>query len=258
MNPQHALAQLAAVPDSRFLELFSHESLSLEIYKPEKVDLQTPHDRDEVYVVVAGNGQFYCGGEVTEFGPGDFLFVPAFVPHYFFDFSDDFSTWVLFYGPRGGEAGAKVDITDWQPAFQPDFFRLNKEWIELQCPLEPLDIAVLSDPETHIILPGGRIFAALEYGQVVGVVALRPFGEQAYEMTKMAVDTTCRGKGIGKKLIQVALYEARKSGATKVVLFSNSIYNAPAVQLYRNLGFVEVPLEAGIYKRANIKMEIKL
>ncbi len=29
----------------------------------------------------------------------DALFVPAFTPHRFIDFSDDFATWVVFYGP---------------------------------------------------------------------------------------------------------------------------------------------------------------
>lgn len=35
--------------------------------------------------------------------PGDLLFVPAGVEHRFGPFTDDFATWVLFYGPEGGE-----------------------------------------------------------------------------------------------------------------------------------------------------------
>ena len=31
------------------------------------------------------------------------LFVAAKVEHRFESFSDDFATWVVFYGPRGGE-----------------------------------------------------------------------------------------------------------------------------------------------------------
>ncbi len=86
-----------------FLEVFRHGSLAAEIYRPEQVDLQQPHTRDEIYVIVAGTGKFECDGELTDFGPGDFLFVPAFAPHRFVDFSADFSTWVFFYGPEGGE-----------------------------------------------------------------------------------------------------------------------------------------------------------
>ena len=88
---------------SEFETLFEHGTLSLEIYKPDKLDKQQPHTRDEVYVVISGTGYFTRGNERMRFGPGDFLFVPAFMEHRFEDFSDDFVTWVLFYGPEGGE-----------------------------------------------------------------------------------------------------------------------------------------------------------
>lgn len=86
-----------------FKTLFEHGTLSVEIYRPEKVDLQTPHERDEVYVVVSGTGEFINGTQRVSFGPGDLLFVPAGVVHRFENFTDDFATWVIFYGPIGGE-----------------------------------------------------------------------------------------------------------------------------------------------------------
>lgn len=87
-----------------FTELFSHGTLSVEIYKPQGQDLQTPHHRDEVYVVIAGTGQFVLEDQIFDFHPGDFLFVPAGAIHRFVDFTADFSTWVIFYGPAGGES----------------------------------------------------------------------------------------------------------------------------------------------------------
>lgn len=108
--PGHAIAYrdaLAALPASggqRFATLFRHGSLEVEIYAPRGRDPQTPHSRDEVYLVVQGSGSYQHGDERTPFGPGDFLFAPAGLEHRFLDFSDDLAVWVLFYGPEGGEA----------------------------------------------------------------------------------------------------------------------------------------------------------
>ena len=79
-----------------FLEFFRKGNLSLEIYKPEKIDLQNPHEQDEVYIIVAGTGYFQNGDESYPFKTGDLIFVPAHKPHRFYDFSEDFSTWVIF------------------------------------------------------------------------------------------------------------------------------------------------------------------
>ena len=102
LDPKAALEKLNN-QKSPFLELFAHGSLTVEIYKPEKIDLQTPHSRDEVYIIISGSGEFLNGGVRTTFAPGDFLFVPAGVDHRFQNFTEDFATWVIFYGPEGGE-----------------------------------------------------------------------------------------------------------------------------------------------------------
>lgn len=87
-----------------FTEVFKHGSLSVEYYKPEKIDQQTPHTRDEIYVITTGSGEFYNDGKTVRVKPGDFLFVPAHAEHRFLNFTDDFATWVFFYGPEGGES----------------------------------------------------------------------------------------------------------------------------------------------------------
>ncbi|TQV87921.1 cupin domain-containing protein [Aliikangiella coralliicola] len=87
-----------------FLELFKHGSLMVEIYKPEKIDRQQPHSRDEIYVIASGSGYFINGDSREKFETGEVLFVPAGIEHRFEDFTDDFSTWVFFYGPEGGES----------------------------------------------------------------------------------------------------------------------------------------------------------
>ncbi|HXB02450.1 MAG TPA: cupin domain-containing protein [Opitutaceae bacterium] len=104
LTPENALRSLSEHHGRKFIELFKHGSLVLEVYKPDKVDLQTPHSRDEVYVIISGHGHFVKGGVRQPFQAGEFLFAPAGVDHRFEDFSDDFATWVIFYGPQGGEA----------------------------------------------------------------------------------------------------------------------------------------------------------
>lgn len=85
--------------------MLEHGSLSVEVYAPRGTDPQTPHTRDEVYVVISGTGMFINGRDRHPFGAGDVLFVPAGVEHRFVEFTDDLVVWVVFYGPEGGEAG---------------------------------------------------------------------------------------------------------------------------------------------------------
>ena len=96
----------AALPipgGQRSVEVISHGSMVVKYYAPRGKDEQTPHTRDELYVVARGHGTFINGDKEHHFGVGDVLFVPAGVEHRFEDFTDDFGTWVIFYGPEGGE-----------------------------------------------------------------------------------------------------------------------------------------------------------
>ena len=88
------------------MSAFKHGTLEVELYAPRGHDPQTPHRRDEVYVVVSGEGEFVHAGEADRFAAGDVLFVAAGVEHRFERFSDDFAVWVFFYGPDGGEEPA--------------------------------------------------------------------------------------------------------------------------------------------------------
>lgn len=100
----HRTVQKAlAAHDKPFILAWQRGELEVELYEPGAKDKQTPHSRDEVYVVVKGSGKFTCAGETRPFSQGDLLFAPAGADHRFFDFSDDLSVWVIFYGPEGGD-----------------------------------------------------------------------------------------------------------------------------------------------------------
>jgi hypothetical protein len=104
MTLEDALAAVAASDDGLYGVLLEHGSLELGYYMPVGKDDQEPHEQDEVYIVHTGSGEFLLGDERLAFGPGDALFVPAGAEHRFVDFTDGFGAWVMFFGPRGGEA----------------------------------------------------------------------------------------------------------------------------------------------------------
>jgi mannose-6-phosphate isomerase-like protein (cupin superfamily) len=98
-----ALESLRTAKGQLFTTVLKHGTMYVEIYRPDKVDLQTPHKRDELYVIISGAGEFINDGIRTSFNAGDVLFVPAGIEHRFENFTGDFLTWVIFYGPDGGE-----------------------------------------------------------------------------------------------------------------------------------------------------------
>ncbi|MCU0429825.1 MAG: cupin domain-containing protein [Cytophagaceae bacterium] len=84
-------------------QFISHGSMLLELYHPNERDMQNPHDQDELYVIAKGKSSFVLETNQYEVKAGDVLFVKAGQVHRFENFTEDFSTWVIFYGPKGGE-----------------------------------------------------------------------------------------------------------------------------------------------------------
>jgi len=81
-------------------EAFRDGDLEVRLYAPKGSDPQTPHDRDELYVVASGAGQFRVEGKLRPCQAGDLLFAAAHATHRFEDFSNDFAAWVIFYGAK--------------------------------------------------------------------------------------------------------------------------------------------------------------
>lgn len=150
----------------------------------------------------------------------------------------------------------EVQIRDYTPAYQLAFEKLNREWIEKYFWMEPVDFDVLQSPDEHIIKHGGSILMAELANEIAGTVALKRVDEKVFEFTKMAVDEKFRGKKVGQALAEAAIEKARSKGADKIILYSNTIL-APAISLYKKIGFKEIPVD-GPYKRSNIKMELIL
>jgi mannose-6-phosphate isomerase-like protein (cupin superfamily) len=90
----------------RSVSVLQRGTLDVKLGTPARPNEQTPHEQDEVYIVIRGRGVLFHDGKRDPFESGDFLFVAAATEHHFVDFSDDLLVWRVFYGPRGGEVPA--------------------------------------------------------------------------------------------------------------------------------------------------------
>lgn len=150
---------------------------------------------------------------------------------------------------------ASVEIRRNDRSALPRFAALNAEWIEELHFLEESDKRMVERPEIYLE-KGGQVFSAHLDGQVVGACALKPHDDGRWELTKMAVDRSARGHGIGQKLMDaVHAYAESVLNLPSIFLLSNT-KNEAALRLYARNGWV-VNHEGThpIYDRCNIGME---
>jgi putative acetyltransferase len=158
-------------------------------------------------------------------------------------------------------AKVEIEIRPLQMGEDGSAFRtLNEEWISRYFVLEAKDRETLGDPENTILRKGGRVFMVYADGRAVGCAALIPMGDGVYELSKMAVSPQLRGQGIGRRLLEHTIAEARALGASSLFLGSNSKL-ANAVRLYEAVGFRHVApenLPEMHYARADVFMSMRL
>lgn len=150
-----------------------------------------------------------------------------------------------------------MEIVQYESSLLPHFIALNREWLEQYFVVEPHDQEVFEQAESLIIEPGGMIFFCRVDGQIVGTVALQKMDDHSFELAKMAVTPAFQGKGLSKLLMEACIAFAREKQCRKLVLQSNRRLET-ALALYRRFGFVEVPIAATEYARADIQMELDL
>ncbi len=150
-----------------------------------------------------------------------------------------------------------IELISYENKYQPDFKRLNLEWLDKYNLTESHDLEILNDPEGTVIARGGCIFLAKEGEKIIGTAGLWKESEEEYELIKMGVEAAYRGKGISKLLLERCLSEAKKSGAQKIILYSNSQLKT-ALSLYEKYGFRHVPVTGAPFLTADVKMELSL
>lgn len=135
-----------------------------------------------------------------------------------------------------------------QPGDAAHFRSLNEEWIRKWFGLEEQDERVLGDPEASVLGRGGQILIAEIDGIPVGCCALIPGEEGEFELAKMTVAAAYRGRGIGRRLLDYAIAEARAMGAKSLLLGSNRNWKRPSVSMR--------PLDFSIYRRIPCRLHL--
>ena len=150
-----------------------------------------------------------------------------------------------------------IEIIPYQTKYAPYFYDLNVAWLEKYFYVEPYDQKVLSNPEKYVIDPGGFIFFAKYATETVGVVSIIN-QKSFFELSKMAVTPKYQGLKIGLQLMNFCIEFAKQKQWKSITIYSHKKLHA-AVQLYKKVGFKEIPLEENShYERSDIKMLLQL
>jgi DNA-binding MarR family transcriptional regulator/N-acetylglutamate synthase-like GNAT family acetyltransferase len=155
-----------------------------------------------------------------------------------------------------------MSVRDFSDDLAEPFHRINAEWIEEMFALEANDIDLLSNPRERIIDKGGAIlFAQTPDLGVVGTCALMKAKDGWFELTKMGVSKSARGRKVGEFLLAEAIKRAKAMGASEKLYLLTNTKCGPAVHLYEKLGFEHdaevMALFGSRYERCDVAMRFR-
>ncbi len=163
---------------------------------------------------------------------------------------------------NGFDADNDLRLVEYRDDLAGDFHRINAEWIEAMFSMEANDRYILENPRAAIIDRGGVILFVEAGGLgIVGACALMRVDDGCFELTKMGVRESARGRKAGEYLLACVLDRARAMQVQTLYLLTNTKC-AAAVHLYEKLGFVHddaiMRRYAGRYARCNVAMSFPL
>ena len=150
-----------------------------------------------------------------------------------------------------------IEIIPYESKYQPDFKRMNLEWLDKYGLTESHDLEILDNPEEKVIARDGQIFLAKDGENIFASAGIARTEGDEFELVKMYVDPVYRGQGISKTLLELCIAEARKANAKKLILFSNSQLTT-ALKLYQKYGFRHLEVKGTPLVTADVKMELDL
>jgi GNAT superfamily N-acetyltransferase len=149
-----------------------------------------------------------------------------------------------------------IEIIDYDAKYHQDFKRMNLEYLDKYNLTESHDMIILDNPEEYVIGRNGFLWLAKAGEEIVGTVGIMPEGHGIFELIKMCVAESWRGKGISKLLMEICLKKVKELGGQKLILFSNHQLQT-ALKLYEKYGFKNVEVTDSPFETADVKMELE-
>jgi putative acetyltransferase len=112
------------------------------------------------------------------------------------------------------------------------------------CPFVPDEFPELAAPASAFAARGGHMWVAQVAGpppHLVGCIAIAPSHEPGTrELFKVYVHSGLRGAGLARRLLELAIAQARREGATRLVAWSDTRFTRGHT-FYRKHGFRQRP-----------------
>ena len=129
--------------------------------------------------------------------------------------------------------------TDKQIDAARELFKEYATWLEIDLCFQNFDKELAGLPGDYAP-PDGRLLLAIEDERIAGCVALRKIGDGICEMKRLFLRPEFRGKGLGRKLVEAILAEAKQIGYERMRLDTLPPKMNDAIALYRSLDFKEI------------------
>ncbi|MFT9846883.1 GNAT family N-acetyltransferase [Aneurinibacillus sp. REN35] len=115
----------------------------------------------------------------------------------------------------------------------------------------PMELLLLADPSRKLVeeyIKRGKCFVAEEENHIIGVYVLLPTRPETVELVNIAVDESCQGRGIGKRLVHHAVAHARALGF-KTIEVGTGNSSVGQLALYQKCGFRMTGIDRDFFLR---------
>ena len=121
-----------------------------------------------------------------------------------------------------------------------ELFRQYEAWFGMDLCFQGFE-AELADLPGKYAPPDGRLYLAFQDGALAGCIAMRKLEDGICEMKRLYVRDEFRGFGIGVRLIEQVIADARSIGYSIMRLDTYPPKMGKAVKLYESHGFQAIP-----------------